>query len=48
MKIRGDDHASMKNFIVSVQNKVNELKTSSGDGQAKINGKRVSFLLIFF
>ncbi|XP_022718852.1 nucleolar MIF4G domain-containing protein 1 [Durio zibethinus] len=45
MKIRGDDPATMKNFILSVQNRVNELKTSSGDGQAKINGKRMEFML---
>jgi nucleolar MIF4G domain-containing protein 1 len=42
MKIRSDDPAAMKNFILSVQNRVNELKASSGDGQEKINGKRVS------
>ncbi|XWS42707.1 hypothetical protein CRYUN_Cryun16bG0037300 [Craigia yunnanensis] len=45
MKIRADDPATMKNFILSVQNRVNELKTSSGDGQAKINGKRMEFML---
>ncbi|XWS58549.1 hypothetical protein CRYUN_Cryun08bG0043600 [Craigia yunnanensis] len=45
MKIRGDDPATMKNFILSVQNRVNELKTSSGDSQAKINGKRMEFML---
>jgi nucleolar MIF4G domain-containing protein 1 len=33
----------MKNFIQSVQNRVNELKASSVEGQANINGKRVSF-----
>lgn len=48
MKIRGDDPAAMKNFILSVQSRVNELKTSSEDDQTKINGKRVSFLLVFF
>lgn len=42
MNIRSDDPAAMKNFILSVQNRVNELKASSGDGQEKINGKRVS------
>ncbi|KAL4377953.1 hypothetical protein GQ457_02G030720 [Hibiscus cannabinus] len=45
MKIRGDDPASMKNFILCVQNKVNELKSSSEDGEAKINGKRMEFML---
>ncbi|XP_021282030.1 nucleolar MIF4G domain-containing protein 1 isoform X2 [Herrania umbratica] len=45
MKIRGDDPAKMKNFILSVQNRVNELKASSGDGQAKINGRRMEFML---
>ncbi|XVF30747.1 hypothetical protein REPUB_Repub16aG0085100 [Reevesia pubescens] len=45
MKIRGDDPVTMKNFILSVQNRVNELKASSGDGQAKINGKRMEFML---
>lgn len=48
MKIRGDDPTSMKNFILSVQSRVNELKSASGDDQNKINGKRVSFLLVFF
>lgn len=32
----------MKDFILSVQNKVNELKASPGDGQKNINSKRVS------
>jgi nucleolar MIF4G domain-containing protein 1 len=41
MKIRSDDPFAMKNFIQSVQNRVNELN-ASGDGQEKINGKRVS------
>ncbi|KAK8634248.1 hypothetical protein V6N13_015076 [Hibiscus sabdariffa] len=35
MKIRGDDPASMKNFILCVQNKVNELKSSSEDEKAQ-------------
>jgi nucleolar MIF4G domain-containing protein 1 len=43
MKIRSDDPTAMKNFIQSVQNRVNELKASSVEGQANINGKRVSF-----
>lgn len=45
MNIRSDDPAAMKNFILSVQNRVNELKASSGDGQEKINGKRMEFML---
>ncbi|EOY10529.1 MIF4G domain and MA3 domain-containing protein isoform 1 [Theobroma cacao] len=45
MKIRGDDPATMKNFILSVQNRVSELKASSGDGQGKINGRRMEFML---
>lgn len=44
MKLRSDDPGAMKSFIVTVQNSVNELKTSSGDGQTKINGKRVIFV----
>lgn len=43
MKIRADDPLAMKIFIQSVQNRVNELKASSGAGQAFINNKRVSF-----
>lgn len=43
MKIRGDDPTAMKNFIQSVQSRVNELKSSSGEDQAKMIGKRVSF-----
>ncbi|KAE8699220.1 MIF4G domain and MA3 domain-containing protein isoform 1 [Hibiscus syriacus] len=45
MKIRGDDPAAMKNFILCVQNRVSELKAPSGDGEAKINGKRMEFML---
>ncbi|MFQ6634815.1 hypothetical protein Gotur_012258, partial [Gossypium turneri] len=45
MKIRGDDPVAMKNFILCVQNRVNELKALSGDGEAKINGKRMEFML---
>ena len=47
MKIRADDPLSMKNFILGVQSRVNELKTSAGEGQKKINNKRVS-LYVFF
>nr|DAD22690.1 TPA_asm: hypothetical protein HUJ06_024153 [Nelumbo nucifera] len=48
MKLRGDDPASMKDFISSVQNRVNELKFPSGSttpGQPKINNKRMEFML---
>ncbi|KAF7801453.1 nucleolar MIF4G domain-containing protein 1-like [Senna tora] len=45
MKIRADDPASMKNFILSIQNRTNELKTSDGDAQEKINSKRMEFML---
>lgn len=48
MKIRADDPAAMKDFILSVQNRVNELKASSGAGQENINGKRVRFLLTLY
>ncbi|XP_055825484.1 uncharacterized protein LOC129894019 isoform X2 [Solanum dulcamara] len=45
MKLRGDDPVGMKNFIVSVQNRVNELKISSGEGQSNSLGKRMEFML---
>ncbi|KAK2984666.1 hypothetical protein RJ640_006649 [Escallonia rubra] len=45
MKLRGDDPVDMKNFILSVQNRVNELKASSGDEQANTRGKRMEFML---
>ncbi|XP_038882894.1 nucleolar MIF4G domain-containing protein 1 [Benincasa hispida] len=45
MKIRADDPTAMKNFIISVQSKVNELKAASGDGPQNINGKRMEFML---
>lgn len=45
MKLRSDDPAAMKNFILSVQNRVNDLKASSGDGQSKIDNKRMEFML---
>ncbi|PKI69186.1 hypothetical protein CRG98_010453 [Punica granatum] len=40
-----DDPTAMKNFIMSVQNKVNELKASTENGQKNINGKRMEFML---
>ncbi|KAK6147398.1 hypothetical protein DH2020_018310 [Rehmannia glutinosa] len=45
MKLRGDDPVGMKNFILSVQSRVNELKASSGDGESHINNKRMEFML---
>ena len=47
MKIRAEDPVAMKNFILSVQNRVNELKASSKDGQEKRNNKRVRMLSVF-
>ncbi|KAJ4839289.1 hypothetical protein Tsubulata_035582, partial [Turnera subulata] len=45
MKVRGDDPISMKNFIQSVQDRVNELKTSSQQGHTHISSKRMEFML---
>ncbi|KAG9452088.1 hypothetical protein H6P81_004992 [Aristolochia fimbriata] len=48
MKLRGDDPASMKDFVLNIQNRVNELKSSSEsttDGQPKIKNKRMEFML---
>ncbi|XP_021661862.2 uncharacterized protein LOC110650994 isoform X2 [Hevea brasiliensis] len=45
MKIRADDPTAMKNFIQSVQSRVNELKSSPGEDQAKMIGKRMEFML---
>ncbi|CAI9097492.1 OLC1v1033931C2 [Oldenlandia corymbosa var. corymbosa] len=46
MKLRGDHPVGMKNFIQSVQLRVNELKApSAGDGQANMSGKRMEFML---
>ncbi|VVA20253.1 PREDICTED: nucleolar MIF4G [Prunus dulcis] len=45
MKIRADDPLAMKNFIQSVQNRVNELKASYGDNQDNTNSKRMEFML---
>lgn len=41
MNLRADDPAAMKNFVMSVQNRANELKASSGNGQPNTTGKRV-------
>ncbi|KAF9598364.1 hypothetical protein IFM89_027252 [Coptis chinensis] len=48
MKLRGDDPSSMKDFIFSVQNRVNDLKSPSAsmpDDQPKIDNKRVCTFL---
>lgn len=42
MKIRADDPAAMKTFIVNVQDTSNKMKASSGDVPEKNNSKRVS------
>lgn len=44
MKLRHDDPVAMKNFILSVQNRMNELKATSEDGKSNINNKRVCCL----
>ncbi|XP_027349723.1 nucleolar MIF4G domain-containing protein 1 [Abrus precatorius] len=45
MKIRADDPAAMKNFILSVQNTSNKLKASAGDDHEKKTSKRMEFML---
>ncbi|CAA2964743.1 Hypothetical predicted protein [Olea europaea subsp. europaea] len=45
MKLRGDDPVEMKNFISSIESRVNEMKASPGDGQSIINSKRMDFML---
>ncbi|KAK7336279.1 hypothetical protein VNO77_16815 [Canavalia gladiata] len=45
MKIRADDPAAMKNFILSVQDTSRKLKASSGDDTEKKNSKRMDFML---
>ncbi|CAA0818758.1 MIF4G domain-containing protein / MA3 domain-containing protein [Striga hermonthica] len=45
MKLRGDDPVGMKNFITSVQSRVNELKASSENGQSQLISKRMEFML---
>lgn len=45
MKLRSDDPSAMKDFVLGIQNRVNELKSlseSKEDGKSKINSKRVS------
>ncbi|VFQ95346.1 unnamed protein product [Cuscuta campestris] len=45
MKLRGDDPIAMKNFIMSIQNRVNELKTLPTATQSNLNSKRMEFML---
>ncbi|KAL5058977.1 hypothetical protein RYX36_030581 [Vicia faba] len=45
MKIRADDPAAMKTFILNVQDTSNKLKASSGDDPEKNNSKRMEFML---
>ncbi|KAL6995283.1 hypothetical protein U1Q18_005419 [Sarracenia purpurea var. burkii] len=45
MNLRGDDPAAMKQFVLSVQNKANELKASTGNGGPNTSSKRMEFML---
>lgn len=48
MKLRGDDPCAMKDFVLSIQNSVNDLKLHSGvgaDGKTDIRSRRVSYLV---
>lgn len=46
MKLRGEDPVGMKDFIHSVQQRVQELKAaSSGDEKSNMTGKRVGLSL---
>lgn len=48
MKLRGDDPGAMKDFVLSIQNSVNQLKLHSGvgaDGKTDIRSRRVSYLV---
>lgn len=48
LKLRGDDPTAMKDFVLSIQNRVNEAKSLSSseqDGKLKINNKRMEFML---
>nr|XP_010933743.1 nucleolar MIF4G domain-containing protein 1 isoform X2 [Elaeis guineensis] len=48
MKLRSDDPTAMKDFILGIQSRVNELKSlseSKEDGKSKINSKRMEFML---
>lgn len=48
MKLRGDDPGAMKDFVLSIQNSVNQLKLHSGvgeDGKTDIRSRRMEFML---
>ncbi|CAH9119626.1 unnamed protein product [Cuscuta europaea] len=45
MKLRADDPIAMKNFITSIQNRVNELKILSKDAQSSLKSKRMDFMV---
>lgn len=45
MRLRSDDPATMKSFIVGIQNKVTELKAASEDNQGNTRSKRMEFML---
>ncbi|KAJ4808494.1 hypothetical protein LUZ62_021060 [Rhynchospora pubera] len=48
MKLRGDDPTSMKDFVLGIQHRVNEIKTrpcGSQDDKSKMNSKRMEFML---
>ncbi|XP_020517345.1 nucleolar MIF4G domain-containing protein 1 isoform X1 [Amborella trichopoda] len=48
MKLRADDPAAMKDFVLGIQQRVREIKSLSEkttDGQPKINSKRMEFML---
>ncbi|KZV27196.1 hypothetical protein F511_04649, partial [Dorcoceras hygrometricum] len=44
MKLRGDDPSGLKNFILTVQSRANDLKESSVKGQSKMSS-RMKFML---
>ncbi|KAJ1261599.1 hypothetical protein BS78_09G042500 [Paspalum vaginatum] len=48
MKLRGDDPGAMKDFVLTIQNSVNQMKLHSGvgeDGKTDIRSKRMEFML---
>uniref|UniRef100_A0A0D3G363 MI domain-containing protein n=1 Tax=Oryza barthii TaxID=65489 RepID=A0A0D3G363_9ORYZ len=50
MKLRGDDPGAMKDFVLSIQNSVNQLKLKAhpagqDNGQAEMHSKRMEFML---
>lgn len=45
MNLRSDDPVAMKNFVLSVQNRANQLKASPESGQPNANSKRMEFML---